>query len=243
MIYAVIVLLGSFAGFISGIVGTGGSIILLPVLSWKFGPQVAVPVMAIASIMSNLSRVIIWRKKINWRACAAYSALAIPGAVMGANLLWHMPEKLSDICIGLFFLMLVPAMEQARRRRLTLSTMQLALCGLITGFLTGVVFSTGPLTVPIFAGYGLVKEALIATESAASLVVFLTKTSTFGAVGALPGFVIATGFLVGASMISGIYISKHLITRMPERYFNYAVSFMLFVAGVSMLVTGITRAG
>lgn len=242
LIYGVIALLGTLAGFVSGIVGTGGSIILLPVLSWRFGPQVAIPVMAVASVLSNLSRVIIWRRHIHWRACLVYSLFSIPAAVAGANVLWRMPAALSDLCIGLFFLLLGPLMYEARRRRLTLSGWQLGLCGLVTGFLTGVVFSTGPLTIPIFAGYGLVKETLIATESAASLIVFLTKASTFSAVGALPLFVVVAGLLVGAAMIAGIFVSKHFISRMPERYFTLAVSAMLVVAGISMIYNGLTHA-
>lgn len=239
MIYLAIVILGAFAGFISGIIGTGGSIILLPILSWRFGPQVAVPIMAVASIMSNLSRVIIWRKEINWRACFAYSALAIPGAVLGANTLWHLPARISDICIGIFFLLLVPFMFWTRKHNLRLSTWQLAVGGLIVGFLTGMVFSTGPLTVPLFAGYGLVKQGLIATESAASFIVFVTKTSTFGAIGALPLSVILSGLFVGASQISGIYLSKGLVTRMPAKIFHLLVSGMMVVAGVSMVWSGL----
>lgn len=235
MIYFAIVILGAFAGFVSGIIGTGGSIILLPILSWRFGPQVAVPVMAVASIMSNLSRVIIWRKEINWRACLAYSALAIPGAVLGANTLWQLPAKVSNICIGIFFLLLVPLMFWTRKHNLRLSTWQLAVGGLVVGFLTGMVFSTGPLTVPLFAGYGLVKQGLIATESAASFIVFVTKTSTFGAIGALPLSVILSGLLVGAAQISGIYLSKGLVARMPAKVFHLLVAGMMVMAGGSML--------
>ncbi len=239
MIYLAIVILGTFAGFVSGIIGTGGSIILLPILSWRFGPQVAVPIMAVASIMSNLSRVIIWRKEINWRACFAYSALAIPGAVLGANTLWHLPPQMSDICIGAFFLILVPLMAWSRKHNLRLNIGLLATCGLIVGFLTGMVFSTGPMTVPLFAGFGLVKQGLIATESAASLIVFVTKTSTFAAIGALPPSVVFSGIFVGASQIAGIFLSKGLVARMPTRLFHLLVAGMMIVAGISMVWNGI----
>ena len=50
VIYALIALCGIAAGTVSGIVGTGSSIILLPVLSLAFGPKAAIPIMAIASI-------------------------------------------------------------------------------------------------------------------------------------------------------------------------------------------------
>jgi uncharacterized membrane protein YfcA len=51
------------AGVLSGVVGTGSSIILLPILVWLYGPKAAVPAMAIASVLANLARVIAW-----WRS-------------------------------------------------------------------------------------------------------------------------------------------------------------------------------
>lgn len=171
--------------------------------------------------------------------CFAYSALAIPGAVLGANTLWHLPPQMSDICIGSFFLLLVPLMAWSRKHNLRLNIGLLAACGLIVGFLTGMVFSTGPMTVPLFAGFGLMKQGLIATESAASLIVFVTKTSTFAAIGALPPSVVFSGIFVGASQIAGIFLSKGLVARMPTRLFHLLVAGMMIVAGISMVWNGI----
>src|SRR6202000_1883942 len=54
---------GLVAGTLSGIVGTGSSIMLMPVLVYQYGPKQAVPIMAIAAGMANLSRILAW-----WRA-------------------------------------------------------------------------------------------------------------------------------------------------------------------------------
>jgi hypothetical protein len=43
---------GLVAGTISGIVGTGSSIMLTPVLVYEYGPKQAVPIMAIAAVMT-----------------------------------------------------------------------------------------------------------------------------------------------------------------------------------------------
>ncbi|WP_235425286.1 sulfite exporter TauE/SafE family protein [Dickeya undicola] len=89
MSYILILLLGLFAGSVSGIVGTGGSIILLPALAWAIGPQAAVPIMAIAATMSNISKVILWRNAINLRALGYYCLPGIPASIIGASLLWE----------------------------------------------------------------------------------------------------------------------------------------------------------
>jgi uncharacterized membrane protein YfcA len=50
---------GLIAGAISGIIGTGSSIMLVPVLVWQFGPKEAVPIMAVAAIIGNFSRILV----------------------------------------------------------------------------------------------------------------------------------------------------------------------------------------
>ena len=54
--YLVVLLAGFAAGAVSGVIGTGSSILLLPVLVHVFGPKQAVPIMAVAALMANLSR-------------------------------------------------------------------------------------------------------------------------------------------------------------------------------------------
>jgi hypothetical protein len=100
---------GLVAGTISGIVGTGSSIMLMPVLIYEYGPKQAVPIMAIAAVMANFSRILAWWREVDWLACAAYSAPAIPAAALGARTLLVLPSRTVDICIGLFLIAMVPA--------------------------------------------------------------------------------------------------------------------------------------
>lgn len=61
----IIVISGMFAGVLSGIVGTGSSIILLPILVVVFGAKAAIPIMAIAALIANSGRVFLWWSEIN----------------------------------------------------------------------------------------------------------------------------------------------------------------------------------
>ena len=233
--YLVIVIIGLLAGAISGIVGTGASIMLLPALAYTFGPKAAIPIMAIAAIMGNISRVYLWRREINFRAFFLYATPAVPAAVLGANSLWMMPVGMSNLCIGLFFLLLIPLRYLARERAFTLNAWQLGLAGLVVGYLTGVVFSTGPLTVPLFAGYGLVKGALLSTEAAASFAVYFAKAATFGAIGAIPASILISGLLVGTTLVVGMFIGKQFVLKMSEKTFNCLIDTMLLMASASLL--------
>src|SRR5437588_10077669 len=80
-----VLIVGLLAGTISGIVGTGSSIMLMPVLIYQYGPKEAVPIMAVAAVMANFSRILAWWREVDWRACAAYSITGIPAAPRRAH--------------------------------------------------------------------------------------------------------------------------------------------------------------
>lgn len=60
-----ILIIGLLAGTISGIIGTGSSIILVPVLAYVYGPKEAVPIMAVAAVMANISRILAWWRDVD----------------------------------------------------------------------------------------------------------------------------------------------------------------------------------
>ena len=126
MNFVFVLAVGLVAGTISGIVGTGSSIMLMPVLVYQYGPKQAVPIMAVAAVMANLSRILAWWREVDWRACAAYSIPGIPAAALGARTLLVLPSRSVDISIGLFLIAMVPARHWLARHDLKLSLWHLA---------------------------------------------------------------------------------------------------------------------
>jgi hypothetical protein len=63
--YVFVLAVALVAGCLSGVIGTGSSIMLLPVLVFAYGPKEAVPIMAVAAVMSNVSRVALWWRELN----------------------------------------------------------------------------------------------------------------------------------------------------------------------------------
>lgn len=226
---------GLAAGTISGIVGTGSSIMLMPVLVYEFGPKEAVPIMAVAAVMANLSRVLAWWREVDWRACAAYTVTGIPAAALGARTLLVLPSSTIDISIGLFLMAMVPARHWLARHELKISLWHLAVGGAVIGYLTGVVVSTGPLSVPLFLFYGLTKGAFLATEAASSLAIFLSKSATFQRFGALDAEVALKGLIAGASLMAGAFIAKRFVLKMDPDIFRRIMDGIMIAAGLSML--------
>jgi uncharacterized membrane protein YfcA len=233
--YPVVLAVGLMAGVLSGVIGTGSSMLLMPVLVILYGPQQAVPIMAIAAILGNLGKVLSWWREIDWKACAAYCATAIPGAMLGVRTLLALPPRVIDIALGLFFVAMIPTRRWLARRSIRFSLIHLSLIGAFVGFLTGIVVSTGPITVPVFMGYGLVKGAFLATEAAGSLAVYGAKVSVFEHFGALPVRVIVNGLITGTSIMLGTFGARRIVTRMSPHTFRLVVDGLMLSSGLSLL--------
>jgi uncharacterized membrane protein YfcA len=232
---ALVLLLGLVAGTVGGVLGFGTSIMLMPALVIVFGPREAVPIMAVASIMANASRVVVWWREVDWRAVAAYSATAVPAAALGAATLLTLPPGVVEAALGVFFVAMIPARRWMARQQWKLGLPHLALVGAVIGYITGIVVSTGPINAPFFLAYGLVKGAYLATEAMGSLAVYLAKAVTFGGLGALPWESVAKGLVVGSSITVGSFVAKRFVVALDADKYRLLIEGLLLVAGLTML--------
>ena len=235
MDYLVLLLTGLFAGTLGGIVGTGSSLVMMPILVGMFGPRHAVPIMAVAAIMGNLGRVLAWRRDIDWAACGAYCATAIPGAMLGARLLLTIPPGWAETALGVFFLSLIPVRRWLLRRAFRITRTHLTLLGAPLGLLTGLVVSTGPLTVPLFTFYGLERGAFLGTEAAGSIGMYVAKVATFLAFGALPPAVVVQGLGVGATLMAGSFAGRFVVLKLTPAAYRSLIDGLMLCSGLSLL--------
>jgi uncharacterized membrane protein YfcA len=235
MEFALVLALGLVAGTLGGIVGFGTSIILMPALVLVFGPREAVPIMAVASIMANASRVAAWWNEIDWRAVGAYSLTGFPAAALGAATLLALPTRAVEASLGAFFIAMIPVRHWMARREWRLGLWHLALLGAVIGFITGIVVSTGPINAPFFLAYGLVKGAYLGTEALSSIAVYVAKAITFRSLGALPWDAFVKGLIVGTSLVAGAFIAKRFVLQLDAARFRLLMDGLLLVAGTTML--------
>lgn len=240
MTMMLVLLIGLAAGTLAGIIGFGGTTILLPILTLQFGPKAAVPIMAIASILGNFARVVAWWQIVSWRAVAAYSVTAIPSAWLGAHTMLTLDPIALELALGVFFIAMIPLRRWFAATGLRVTLLGLALAGAVIGYLTGIVANTGPINTPFFLAHGLTKGSFVGTEATASLAMFLSKATAFRSVGALPTETIVNGLIVGASLMVGTYIAKNFLQSIDENTFRGLMDALLLVAGIAMIASALS---
>ncbi len=237
MEWLIILPLSLIAGTIGGVIGFGAGVIMVPILVWVFGAKAAVPIMAIAALMANGSRVAIWWRQVDWPAAAIYSAAAIPFAILGASTYVRLDGDTVELTLGIFLILVVPFRHWLKHLDIKIERWQLAVVGAAIGYLTGLVSSTGPVNAPFFLMYGLTKGAYIATEALGSVAVHLTKTSVFSLSGITTLENVLRGLAVGGGLMVGSLLSKRIVEKMAPGDFQFVMDIVVVGAGIAMLAS------
>lgn len=235
MVAILVGVLALVAGTIGGLIGFGSTIILMPTLVFAVGAKAAVPILTIAGLMANASRVIVWWRQVDWKAAGVYALGAIPASALGARTLVALDPARIQLLLGMFFILLIPLRRWLLAKGFRLQLWQLAVVGIVIGYLAGVVTTVGPINTPFFMAYGLLKGPFISTEALGSLLMGLSKASVFRTFGALPWELIVQGVLVGAAVAMGSWLSKRLMDHITVSQFRGLMDGVLLVAGLAMI--------
>jgi uncharacterized membrane protein YfcA len=228
--------LGFIAGILGGVIGFGTTIILMPALVYFYGPMQTIPIIAITATVANLTRIFIWWRVIDWRVCIVYGLAGIPAVVLGANTLVSLNERVIQLTLGLFLLLLIPIRRWMRKQQFFLKTWHMMIVGAFIGYLTGIVATTGALNTPFFLAYGLTKGTFLGTEAASTLAILFAKGITFHQLGLLNVTALIQGLLIGLCVMCGSLISKRIVLSLQEERFMQLMELVMLVSGVSIIL-------
>ncbi len=226
------------ASTIAAVTGTGGGIILLPVLVTTLGVRDAVPVYTLAQFVGNLSRVGFNRREIRVRVVGWFALGAVPMAVAGALLFARTGDQTLMRILGVFLLGSVVWRRLRGSRPNGFPVQRFTLIGGVFAFISALVGSAGPFLAPFFLAFGLARGAYIGTEALATAIMHVTKMGTYGLAGVFAGDAVMMGLSLGPIMVIGSWLGKRIVDRISERLFIAVVDTALVVFGLLFLIRG-----
>ncbi len=226
------------ASTMAAVTGTGGGIILLPVLIALIGVRDAVPAYTLAQFIGNLSRVLFNRKDVRLDVVAWFAAGAVPAAVLGAMLFARSQETILVRLLGAFLLASVAWRRLNPRPSEGFPAHRFAGIGGVFGVVSAYLGSAGPFLAPFFLSFGLVRGAYIGTEALGTAIMHITKMCTYGASGVFSRQAVLAGLTISPVMVAGSFAGKRIIDRISRRVFVAIIETILVVFGILFLGRG-----
>ena len=234
----VVLILASFlAALISGAAGFGGALLLLPVITYYIGAEAAVPVITLAQLIGNLARMASGFRQIKWSAVGWFCLTALPLSALGAFGFTVLPKDIVTRCIGGALILLV-VFKMCKLFELKGSRATLLVGGAVTGGLSGLAGSGGPIGAAVFLSLGLSPVAYIASEAATAVAMHALKTVVYSKLASLTIETLLLGLAMGAAMVAGTFAANRFIRRMEKGRFQTFVAVLLCVVGLYMLIFG-----
>jgi hypothetical protein len=220
------------AALLAAVTGFGGAAVLLPMLVAVFGVREAIPILTVAQLIGNGSRVWFNRHELDWRVVAWFALGGVPMALAGGLLFARAPLAALTRVLGAFLILIVALRHLPKLRTFRPPLRSFALIGAAASFLSALLGSVGPLMAPFFLAYGLVKGAYIGTEALSTVVMHVAKLIAYRESAVLPLHAIVNGLALGPIMAAGSFAGKRVVDRLPERVFVLIIDVTLVGAGV-----------
>lgn len=228
--------LAAFLGSVLGGLSGQGVGLLLPVfLAPIVGIANVVPVMSIAALMTNLSRLAVFWREIRRAEALRVLIGAIPGALAGAIVFTWMDARLASIALGGFLVLSVPLRLLLARARYRLSGGGLSFAGGGYGVLAGGMTGTGLMLLSVLMAAGVQGGALIATDATVSTVINILKMAVFGGAGLFNPGLLLSGVLIGLCTTPGAFVARWLLRRIALRIHTLFMDALVLGGGITLL--------
>jgi uncharacterized membrane protein YfcA len=200
------------------------------------GIKAAIPILTIGQIFGNASRVWFGRHELKWHPIIFFLLTAIPLSILGSYLFTDIDSKKIKIGIGVFLIVLVVC-RRIQIKKISIRNKGMLLGGGLTGFLSGLAGSAGPLGATFFLGLNLTATAYVASEAFTALTMHLTKTIIYNKYSLIGLTELYYGLFIGLAMILGSWTGKKIIERLSREKFLLLVEILLILSGIQLICT------
>ncbi len=202
------------ASTLAAVAGFGGAAVLLPALVAMFGVRDAIPILTVAQLVGNGSRVWFNRREVAVPVVGWFALGAVPLALLGGVLFATAPLGALKRLVGAFLLLMVLWRHIPRAANWRPGVRAFAVIGAVFSFLS------------------------VGTEALATVVMHVTKLAAYQGTAILTLRAVAVGLALGPIMIVGSYIGKRIVERLPERVFVLVIELVLVGAGLWFFIGG-----
>jgi uncharacterized membrane protein YfcA len=226
-----------FAAVVGGLAGYGTGALMPLVLVPLIGAEPVVPIIAISSIFTNLSRFTAYLRYADRRRALIVISAAAFTTGLGAYGYTRLTNAGAALVIGAMLISSVPLRRLLKRRDIKIGDTGLAAGAVGYGVVVGGTSGAGVILLSLLMAAGLEGAAVIATDAMISVVISTIKISVFGLAGVVTAQVLAFALLIGAVALPGAFFARAFVERMPVHIHTAILDLAVVAGGVVMIST------
>lgn len=230
-----------FASVVGGLAGYGTGALMPLVLVPLIGAEPVVPIIAISSIFTNLSRFVAYFRYADRRRALIVIAAAALTTALGAYGYTRLTNAGAALVIGVMLMSSVPLRRLLKRRDIKIGDTGLAAGAVGYGVVVGGTSGSGVILLSLLMAAGLEGAAVIATDAVISVATSIIKIAVFGVAGVITAQVLAFALLIGAIAIPGAFLARAFVERMPV-HIHAAILDVAVIAGGVVMIAAAVRA-
>lgn len=227
------------AQVVGGLAGYGTGLLMPLVLVPLLGAQAVVPIISLSALLTNATRVAVFRDALDVRKALLLSAVMVPTVALGAWFYSLLSSRGALVLIGTMLVVLVPLRRVLARRKLQLGEPALAIAGIGCGVVTGATSGSGVLMLSLLMASGLSGTQVIATDAAISFLVGIVKSGVFVGTGMLPVKLWLVAIVIGVMATPGALTARWLARRFSAHLHDRLLEVTIMAGGVLMLARAI----
>jgi uncharacterized protein len=234
ILFFLITLLAEVLGTLGGF---GSSLFFVSMAQFFYDFRTVLMLTGLLHIFSNIAKVILFRKFIQWKLVLWLGISSAVLAIAGAFLSNQVDLSYARIVLGIFLVSFSLLFYFYPAIHLQPNVRNSVWGGSVAGFLAGFIGTGGAIRGLVLASFNLDKNFFVGTSAAIDFGVDLSRTIIYAESNYFnPSLWIYVPLLMGASF-AGSYIGKKALGKISETSFRKVVLGLVFIMGIT-LITG-----
>lgn len=233
-------LIGLFT-FIASLLGTisgfGLSTIMVPILTLFYPFPIVLLFVGVIHLFGDIWKVIFFKRGAQWKLILLFGIPGILFSYVGAALSVGSSEVLLKRFLGGFLLLYVFYLFLKQSWKIPASNRTSIMGGSLSGFFAGIFGVGGAVRGAFLSAFNLPKEMYIFTSGMVALFIDITRIIKYLTSGTtLPENLILILLLAIPISLSGAFIAKTIVTKVPQKYFRLVIAVLLGFVALKFLI-------
>lgn len=195
----------------------------------------------ILHVFSNTTKIILFRKSINWKLVLWLGVSSVVLAIIGALLTNWVSLVYAKLVLGIFLVTLSMVLFLKPQTKIAPTLFNSISGGALAGFLAGLIGTGGAIRGVVLTAFSLEKNLFVGTSAAIDFGVDLSRMLIYLDSGFLDKsyFWSIPSLFVGA--VLGSYLGKRILNKISQEAFRKIILGLILAIGLSLSVNEITQ--